>query len=240
MTDAILVTGGNRGLGFEVVKQLAAQGKIVVMGARSPESADRCLDVLGRLGYRNVCSTIVDVSDPGSIELCVEDLLRRFDGVSGLVNNAGVCLDGGGSFDLQLGTALKLDWEVLEGTFRVNTLGPALLCRLLVPHMVVRDYGRVVNVVSSMALPRQMAEGWYAYRASKAALHTLTAVLAKEMQGRNILVNSVCPGWMPTRMGGESAPDSIECGAESVVRLLDLPLGGPTGKFFVKSEQVEF
>ena len=122
--------------------------------------------------------------------------------------------------------------SAIEATFKTNALGPFLLCKVFVPGMVQRGFGRVVNVSSGMGQLSQMNSGYPGYRMSKTALNAVTRMFADEAQGTDILVNSVCPGWVRTDMGGANAARSIEEGADTIVWLATLPEGSPSGGFF--------
>lgn len=167
----------------------------------------------------------LDVTDTRSIDRFArfaEETLKRTDV---LVNNAGVSLDDGYSgFDVPL--------ETLTVTLQTNLYGPLILSQRLIPLMKMNDYGRIVNLSSGMGQLTSMGGGYPAYRISKAALNALSAVLARELSETNILVNSMCPGWVRTDMGGSHAPRSVEEGADTAVWLATLPDGGPTGGFF--------
>jgi NAD(P)-dependent dehydrogenase (short-subunit alcohol dehydrogenase family) len=143
-----------------------------------------------------------------------------------LVNNAGIVADPRGSrvLDSKLATYRE--------TLDTNLLGPLLLAQALVPLMKKNRYGRIVNISSGQGQLADMGVGTPAYRISKTALNALTRTLAAELQGSGILVNSACPGWVRTDMGGPGAPRTVEQGADTPVWLATLPDGGPTGGFF--------
>ncbi|HSS66369.1 MAG TPA: SDR family NAD(P)-dependent oxidoreductase, partial [Gammaproteobacteria bacterium] len=122
--------------------------------------------------------------------------------------------------------------ELLRESFDVNTLGPLLVAKSLVPLMRRNDYGRIVNVSSGMGQLSDMDGGYPGYRISKTALNAVTVILARELEGTNIKANSVCPGWVRTDMGGDNAPRSPEQGADTIVWLATLPDDGPSGGFF--------
>jgi NAD(P)-dependent dehydrogenase (short-subunit alcohol dehydrogenase family) len=175
----------------------------------------------------------LDVSRVDSVEKGIKKILGDFKRVDILINNAGVFADG-----------LKEDVEnlarTLEATFRTNTIGPALMIQSLLPPMKKNNFGRVVNVSSGMAGLTEMAGGSLAYRASKAALNAVTRVFAQECEGRDILVNAVCPGWVKTDMGGAGAKRSIPEGVASILWAAELPKGGPTGGFFRDGKALEW
>jgi NAD(P)-dependent dehydrogenase (short-subunit alcohol dehydrogenase family) len=220
-----LVTGGNRGMGFEVVRQLAERGMTVLMGSRDlkvGEEAQQQLPAADR-GRVAVCS--FDIADAERTTRAVRDLKRQHRPIDVLVNNAGIYPDEGTA-------GLDIDPEIVRSTFETNALGALRLCQLLVPGMAERGWGRVVNVSSGYGQMRATGGGLLAYRVSKAALNMVTIIIADEVRGKGVLVNAADPGWVRTRMGGSGAPRSIEEGADTIVWLATLPDDGPTGGFF--------
>jgi NAD(P)-dependent dehydrogenase (short-subunit alcohol dehydrogenase family) len=215
-----LVSGGNRGIGLEVCRQLGALGHRVLLGAREPAKGEAAAASLRARGL-DVTSVALDVADPDS----VARLAAVRPEVDILVNNAGVYLDEGRR-------PLELDEAVLRDTLEVNLLGAFRLCRAFVPGMAARGWGRVASVSSGMGQLADMGGGSLAYRLSKTALNALTRVLAQEVDGRQVKVNAACPGWVRTDMGGAHAPRPVEQGADTVVWLATLPEDGPTGGLF--------
>jgi NAD(P)-dependent dehydrogenase (short-subunit alcohol dehydrogenase family) len=142
-----------------------------------------------------------------------------------LVNNAGVWLDTESS-------VLKANLETLQKTIETNLFGPFLVSQALIPLMKVHNYGRVVNVASGAGQLAEMQTGYPTYRMSKTALNALTKITGNELADTNILVNSVCPGWVKTDMGGANATRTVEQGVDTIVWLATLPDGGPTSGFF--------
>ena len=217
-----LVTGGNRGIGLETCRQLARRGYRVVLGARDAErgqAAARGLSSEGEVFWRRV-----DVTDFAALQTLAAEL-GETGGVDVLVNNAAVLLDEGvGVLDVDVDTARE--------TFETNLFGALAACRAFVPGMIARRWGRVVNVSSGAGQLVGMEGYAPSYSMSKAALNALTRQLASAARGRNVLVNSVDPGWVRTDMGGSGAPRSVQQGADTVVWLATLPDGGPTGGFF--------
>jgi len=220
-----VVTGGNRGIGLEVSRQLAAKGLKVVLTARDGEKARQA--AAGLQG--DVVPFTLDVTDPQA----PARLLESFDQVDVLVNNAGVFLDrdyGG----------LNLPISVLRETLDVNLIGPWQLSQAVVPGMRRRGYGRIVNVSSGLGAMSEMSGGYPSYRVSKSSLNALTRIFADELRGTNVLVNAVCPGWVQTDMGGPRAPVPVTQGADTIVWLATLPDGGPTGAFFRDRRQISW
>jgi NAD(P)-dependent dehydrogenase (short-subunit alcohol dehydrogenase family) len=224
MPRLCLVTGANRprGLGFEVCRQLALKGDHVLLAARTLDAAQKAAALLAAEGLP-VTAEAVDVADPASITALAARLKKAGTPLDVLVNNAGLLP----SPDR---TVLTTPDEDFVTALNVNTLGPLRLARALAPLM--RDGGHIVNVSSGMGQLSAMDGVYPAYRISKTALNAVTRVLASELAPRNIKVNSVCPGWVRTDMGGPNAPRDLPEGAASIVWAATLPKDGPTGGSF--------
>jgi NAD(P)-dependent dehydrogenase (short-subunit alcohol dehydrogenase family) len=220
-----LVTGANRGIGFEIARQLARGGVQVILTARDEAKGQLAVSRLRKEGLDVNCLRL-DVTDAAAIRDLPGTLARDFGGLDILVNNAGVMIDPKGS------RVLDSREQTYRATLEANFFGPLLLCQALVPLMLARGGGRVVNLSSGMGQLCDMGPGSPAYRVSKAALNALTRTLAAELKGRNVLVNALCPGWVRTHMGGAEAPRSVEQGADTAVWLATLPDDGPSGGFF--------
>jgi NAD(P)-dependent dehydrogenase (short-subunit alcohol dehydrogenase family) len=220
-----IVTGGNRGLGLEIARQLAGHDVFVVIGSRDPLKGERAAASLGGVDA-NVVSYPLDVNDTRGCRRFVEHVAKQHGAPGILVNNAGVYPESTDARVLDTATSM---WRE---TFETNLFGALRMCREVVPHMRKLRYGRVVNVSSGLGQLQQMGEGSPAYRVSKAALNALTCTLAAEVAGSGILVNSMSPGWVQTDMGGKEAPRSVEEGADTAVWLSLLPSSGPSGQFF--------
>ena len=220
-----VVTGASKGIGFEICRQLAQLGVNVVLTARDPGRGDRAAATLQRQGL-NVIFHALDVTDPEQIRALADYTARTHGRCDILVNNAGIMVDKRGS------GVLELQAEILRTTLETNFYAPLLISQALVPLMRKHRYGRIVNLSSGLGQLEGMGDGTPAYRASKAALNALTLMLAAATKGSGILVNSMCPGWVRTDMGGASATRSVEKGAETAVWLATLPEDGPTGGFF--------
>ncbi len=227
-----LVTGANKGLGFEISKQLAKQEIQVILGARDIAKGQEAADKLKQQGL-DVYPLTLDINNVESIQSAVNTIKEKFGTLHILVNNAGVMLDWTTSvFDITLDT--------LTQTLQTNLYGAFQLCQLCIPLMKASGYGRIVNMSSTlgsltdMSDPNSHYDGVQSpsYRLSKTALNAVTALFARELRGTNILINSACPGWVQTDMGSEAAPLSIEQGADTPVWLATLPDGGPNGGFF--------
>jgi NAD(P)-dependent dehydrogenase (short-subunit alcohol dehydrogenase family) len=217
----VLVSGGNRGIGLEVCRQLAERGYTVVMGSRDEEKGRVATEGL----EWNVIPQQLDVADAGSVDRMAAFIEGEFGRLDTLVNNAGISNDEG-----QRGVDADLD-RVKE-SLEANLFGAWRLCEIAIPLMRRNDYGRIVNVSTGLAALEDMGGGSPGYRVSKTALNALTRILASELRGNGILVNAVNPGWVQTDMGGYGATRSVEEGAEALVWAATLPNSGPTGGFF--------
>jgi len=226
-----LVTGGNRGIGLEICRQLAARGLAVVLTARTGSEGRTAAKTLQDAGL-DVEFHRLDVSSCRSIRACVSAVAERRGRIDVLVNNAGVLIDPRGSRFLDS----KLD--TYRETLETNFFGPLQLAQAVVPLMKAHRYGRIVNVSSEMGQLTGMSGGSSAYRISKTALNALTRILASEFRESNILANSMSPGWVRTRMGGESAPRSVAEAADTALWLATLEDGGPSGGFFRDREPI--
>ncbi|HKH44136.1 MAG TPA: SDR family oxidoreductase [Thermoanaerobaculia bacterium] len=222
-----VVTGANRGIGFEISRQLAARGLRVVLAARDEEKAAQAAAELDGDGIP-FCLDVTDPEGPGRLTAFLES---RFGRVDVLVNNAGVFLD-------QSWGGLNVPMEVVRETLEINLVGAWALSQAVVPLMRRHGYGRIVNLSSGLGAMSEMSGGYPAYRVSKLALNGLTRILADELRGTNILVNTLCPGWVQTEMGGPQAPRPVQEGADTAIWLATLPDGGPTGQFFRDRRQI--
>ena len=223
-----LVTGANRGIGFEVVRQLARRGFTVILGSRDERKGIEASEELKREGLR-VFARRLDVTDEESVEWSrrwVEENFRRLDV---LVNNAAILYD-------VWQRAGNADFDTVREAFETNTLGAWRVAKAFLPLLRASKHGRIVNVSSESGSLASMGGGTPAYSVSKAALNALTRMLSDELRRDRILVNSVCPGWVATEMGGPNAPRTPEEGAAGVVWAATLPDGGPTGGFFRDGE----
>ncbi|MBA3791730.1 MAG: SDR family oxidoreductase [Rubrobacter sp.] len=216
-----LVSGGNRGIGLEICRQLAERDIKVVMGSRDEEKGRAAAEGL----EGSVIAHQLDVADAGSVDRMAAFLEDEFGRLDVLVNNAGIANDDG-----QRG--VKADLDRVREAIEANFLGAWRLCEVAIPLMQRGGYGRIVNVSSGMGALEDMGGGSPGYRVSKTALNALTRILSSELRGSGILVNSICPGWVQTDMGSSGAPRPVEDGADALVWAATLPNNGPTGGFF--------
>jgi NAD(P)-dependent dehydrogenase (short-subunit alcohol dehydrogenase family) len=217
-----VVTGGNRGIGREVVRQLVERGHTTVLGSRDAGKGERAAAELG-LGDR-VIPRELDVSDPASVDALAAWVADAIGACDVLVNNAAVDYD----TDERAATA---DLARVRDDLETNLLGAWRTAQALLPLLRRSGQGRIVNVSSQAGQLESMGGGTPAYRISKTALNALTRMLADELRGDRVLVNSVCPGWVATDMGGPGGRP-VAAGAAGVVWAATLPGDGPTGGFF--------
>ncbi len=223
LAQIALVTGANCGIGLEVCHQLGKQGFTVLLGARDMARGEAAAAGLRRQGL-NVLPRQLDVSRPDSIRRLHDSVEHEYGRLDVLVNNAAILYDTWES-------VLNADLAVVREAFETNTLGAWQICQAFVPLLRRSQHGRIVNVSSEAGSLASMGSGTPAYNLSKAGLNALTRMLASELRGTRILVNSVCPGWVATDMGGAGGRPVKE-GAAGIVWAATLPDDGPTGGFF--------
>jgi len=227
-----VVTGANRGMGLETCRRLLDRGLRVVMTGRDEDALQRARQGLGQLPGELI-AVRMDVADAGSIEAAHRTIRERFGAVDVLVNNAAVLL-------FEDNDVLSIPADGFRRTFETNVFGVIDVCRVFVPPMADRGYGRVVNVSSGAGQLARMSTYAPAYSISKAALNAFTRILAETYRDRGVLANAVDPGWVRTDMGGASAPRSVREGVDTTVWLATLPDDGPTGGFFRDRHQIEW
>jgi NAD(P)-dependent dehydrogenase (short-subunit alcohol dehydrogenase family) len=225
----VLVSGSNRGIGREVARQLAELGNHVIVTARDPDAAADTAEALADGGRLSVQGEQLDVTDPQSAERLGERVRSEPGRLDVLVNNAGVM----GEVATNAATAPLDD---AHRTMETNLFGSWRLTQALLPLLRESPSPRIVNVSSGAGQLSDMNGGFPGYRVSKSALNALTRVLSNEEPG--ILVNSMCPGWVRTDMGGPGARLSVEEGADTAVWLATLPDDGPSGGFFRNREPI--
>jgi NAD(P)-dependent dehydrogenase (short-subunit alcohol dehydrogenase family) len=212
----VLVTGANRGIGLEYARQLSARGYTVIGTARNPAGADE-LDVLADRVEQ------LDVTDPASVAA----LAARLEGVpiDSLINNAGI-------FERDDVTIDSVDYDMMERTFAVNTLGPLRVTQALLPNLRAGKGKTIVSMSSGLGSIEKSNGRWYAYRASKSALNQVNKIWSVELGPEGFVCTVLHPGWVQTDMGGPNATYTPE---ESVAGLVDVIEGlGPddNGRFY--------
>ena len=222
-----LVTGANRGLGFETCRQLAQTGLTVIMGSRNFTKGEAAAKQLIERGL-DVIFYELDVSNQSHISRIAHQIEQRFGRLDVLVNNAAILYD-------TWQCAVNADLEVVNQALTTNLFGPWKLSQVCIPLMKRNKYGRIVNVSSGAGSLNYMDGGTPAYSVSKAALNALTRILAAELRGTGILVNAIDPGWVATDLGGNGGRP-VENGAKGIVWAATLPDNGPSGGFFFDSK----
>lgn len=218
-----LVTGANRGIGFEIARQLKAKGFTVLLGARDAEEGQAAADRL------DATWVPLDVAEAESVSEAAEWVRSEHGRLDVLVNNAGLLLDEGAS-------VLDFDEAALLATLQVNLFGAWRVSAAFAP--LLTKGGRVINVSSGAGQLSRMGAWAPAYSVSKAALNAHTLQLSQALAGRGVAVNAMCPGWVRTRMGGEGAPRPVEQGADTALWLAtEAPLD-LSGKFFRNREEI--
>lgn len=229
MKRVALVTGANRGIGYEICRQLGAAGYTVVLTARDTERGANAAETLRKEGLEAHFQEL-DVTAPDGARQVAGFVAGELGRLDALVNNAGIAIDPRESLE-------AVDPGVMQRTLETNLLGVLRCCQAFLPLMRQQGYGRIVNVSSGRGSFSKLAAGGPCYRISKTALNALTVILADEVKEANILVNAMTPGWVRTRLGGIKAPRSASEGAETAVWLATLPDDGPRGKFFKDREE---
>ncbi|MGI8597106.1 MAG: SDR family oxidoreductase [Thermoleophilaceae bacterium] len=228
-TRVAVISGANRGIGLEAARQLAQKGYRVIIGSRDEQKGREAAEGLdGTVEARQL-----DVSDPESVERFAREVEGEVDYLDALINNAGVIGDTG-----RRGTDADLD-EVKE-VLETNVFGAWRLTQALAPLLEKSGHGRVVNISSGMGQLSDMNGGAPSYRVSKTALNALTRIFANELGESGVKVNSACPGWVQTDMGGSGAARTVDEGADTPVWLATLPEDGPTGGFFRSREPIDW
>ncbi|MFY0759827.1 SDR family oxidoreductase [Metabacillus dongyingensis] len=219
-----LVTGGNRGIGYELVKQLALNSFKVILASRDPEMGHEGAQKLKESNL-DVSFLVMDVDNQESIHQAAITVNERYGRLDVLINNAGVYLD-------ENKNLVNMDPSILEKTMATNFFGVYHVIRSFIPLMEKQGYGRIINVSSEYGAMSEMSyPGVGAYKLSKFALNGLTRLAAAEIKG-DIKINAVDPGWVSTDMGGSSAPRTPKQAAESILWLATIGPEGPNGGFF--------
>ena len=218
-----LVTGSNKGLGFETCRQLARLGITVILSSRNFSKGKIPSKLLVEEGL-NILFYQLDVSNQVNISRIANQIEKQFGQLDILVNNAAILYD-------TWQNAINADLDVVYQALMTNLFGPWRLSQVCIPIMKRNKYGRIVNVSSGAGSLHYMTAGTPAYSVSKAALNAFTRILAAELHGTSILVNSIDPGWVATDMGGHGGRP-VEEGAKGIVWARTLPDNGPTGGFF--------
>src|SRR5215831_1786719 len=226
----ILVTGSNRGIGLEMVRQLSAMGHQVILTARDKSKGEKAAEQLAQQGLK-VYFHLLDVTDEKTIADTSAFVQKQFGQLDVLINNAGILHSNAG--------LLTVSKSSVEEHMAANFYGPLLLIQAMYPLLKKSPEGRIINFATGMASLSNPGGGSAAYRLSKVALNGLTAILSAELHGTNIKVNSLDPGWVQTGMGGSGAPKTVAEGADTAVWLATAE-NIPTGKFFRNRKAIDW
>jgi len=226
----VLITGSNRGIGLEAARQLARRGFLVVIAARDETSGKQAADGINRAGG-NAEFLSLDVSHVQSIRTAASQFFAIADHLDVLINNAGIYLDKGLNI-------LTLPQDVFTRTLQTNTFGPLEVTQAFLPFLRQASAARIINVSSGYGQLDGLSSDAASYCLSKLSLNGLTIMLAEALQADRITVNSMCPGWVRTDMGGPNATRSLEEGADTAVWLADEAPQDLTGKFFRDRQEI--
>jgi NAD(P)-dependent dehydrogenase (short-subunit alcohol dehydrogenase family) len=229
-TKRILVTGASRGIGREIALQLANRGSHVVVGARDAEGGKKTLALIQAKGG-SADVLVLDVSSSTSVAAAARQFLERFGRLDVLINNAGIYPDKGTTI-LTIGRARMSD------TFQTNTFGPLEVVQSFLPALKSAGQSRIINISSGYGQLEGLSPDVASYCLSKLALNGLTIMLAAALKADGISVNSVCPGWVRTDMGGPDATRSVEEGADTAVWLASEAPQNLTGRFFRDRKEI--
>lgn len=219
-----IVTGANRGIGFETCRQLSQLGIVTILTSRDEAQGRKAVSSLSKASP-DLLYHQLDVADRDSITRLRMFVIDKFNRCDILVNNAGVFLDRGVSI-------FNLEEEILQETIEINSFGALKMSQEFLPLMQAAGYGRIVNVSSAMGSISSMGGGSAAYKLSKLMMNGMTRIMAAEIEQEDIKINTMAPGWVRTDMGGSNAPRSLSQGADTIIWLATLLADGPSGGFF--------
>ncbi|AIQ71735.1 SDR family oxidoreductase [Paenibacillus graminis] len=228
----VLITGGNKGIGFETARQLGNMGYEILIGARSENKGHEAVTLLEKEKIK-AKTVVLDVTNPSSVLSAVEWIEQEYGLLDILINNAGVFFE-------ENTTPIELELSVLKSTYETNVFGVFSVTKAMLPLLRSSSAGRIVNLSSalgSLTLNSDSTSEFYnanslAYNSSKTAVNALTVSFAKELSDSPIKINSVCPGFTATDLNGNSGYRSVEQAASTVVELATILNDGPTGGFY--------
>ncbi|MCH7954978.1 MAG: SDR family oxidoreductase [Candidatus Marinimicrobia bacterium] len=226
------VTGGSRGIGFQICRDLAKEGFEVILTARNTKKG---LDATEKLKDEGLDLKFhqLDILDSDSIENFYQTMVNDFGKLDVLINNAAILFE-------PINSGLSADLQEIKDTIETNVYGAVVLCQKIIPLMIKNNYGRIVNLSSGLGQLKDMGSGYFAYRLSKTALNAATKIFAAETSGYDIQINCVDPGWVKTDMGGSGASLTPEEGADTSVWLSSKPKGEPSGKFYKNRKIIDW
>jgi NAD(P)-dependent dehydrogenase (short-subunit alcohol dehydrogenase family) len=229
-----LVSGGNRGLGLETCRQLAALGYRVYLGSRNLESGAEAASGIGDERVEAVKLDVTSAADVEALARHIEDGPGRLDV---LINNAGIMID---SAMGRSGSILDTDIDIVEQSLRINTLAPIRLINAMLPLMKRVDDARIVNISSGLGQLADMGGRLPGYRISKTALNAVTRIFAAELDPAKFRINAVCPGWVRTDMGGDNADLSVAEGVDTVIWLATAADATGSGGYYRERKPIDW
>jgi NAD(P)-dependent dehydrogenase (short-subunit alcohol dehydrogenase family) len=229
--DLVLITGANKGIGFEVARQLAGKGMHVLLGARDAGRGQAAVEALQAQGLHEVEFVEIDVTSQESIEKAAAEVEQRFGKLDVLINNAGVVID--------TAAPSVAPQDKLRQTFETNFFGAIAVTQAFVPLLRASANARIVNVSSGLGSLTQLSDPNYpftgfnalSYCSSKAALNMFSVQLAKELRASGIKVNIADPGYTATDLNQHSGHQTVAEGSEAIVTLATAGVDGPTGTY---------
>jgi NAD(P)-dependent dehydrogenase (short-subunit alcohol dehydrogenase family) len=224
----ILITGANKGIGLEAAQTLGKKGHYIIITARDSQKGSTALDLLRKQGFEAHFIPL-DVTNELQIDEAKLQVQKLYGKLDVLINNAGILTDKADS--------LTVSKSAVESHMQTNFMGPLLISQAFYPLLLKSNEGRIINVSSQMGRLSGIGGGSAAYRFSKTALNSVTAVMAADLAHTNIKVNCLHPGWVRTDMGGAGASRTLGEGADTIVWLATEPYI-PTGKFFTNREEM--
>ena len=235
----VLITGANKGIGFETAKQLAQLGYFVFLGSRDKVKGIDAINKLNGLGLSNVETIEIDVANINSIKQAKHELETKIEALDVLINNAAIT----GEQPQNIST---FDIEILKKVFDTNYFGTIQTTQQFIPLLKKSNLPIIINVSSEVgSLTMHTSPGrspnwdfYNAYGSSKTALNSFTVMLANEFRDTHFKVNSVTPGYTATDLNDHKGIKKVEDGAKPIVRLATLNMDGPTGKFFREEGEV--
>ncbi len=235
--DVVLITGANKGIGYEVARQLAGRGMHVLLGARDKERGQKAADALKAEGVANVELLEIDVTSQESIDQAAALVREKFGVLDVLINNAAIIVD--------QAMPSEASQESLRKTFDTNFFGVVAVTQAFLPLLRASKHGRIVNVSSGLGSvtlhqPGQIYSAYniLAYCASKTALNAYSVMLANELRDAGILVNAADPGYTATDLNNNSGPQTVAEGSEAIVALATAGKGSPTGTYIDRAGTV--